>query len=91
MTKKKQLTEQEELEELAVKKQKIELKYGKKAKKQLTQISKIISPSKLIIDMTDDEFKMFLNTLQQEITWINNAQQQQQVQRNNQQQNYRTN
>lgn len=85
MTKKKQLTEQEELEELEAKKQKIELKYGKKAKKQLAQISKIVSPSKLIIDMTDDEFKMFLNTLQQEITWINNAQRQQQVQRNNQQ------
>lgn len=91
MTKKKQLTEQEELEELEAKKQKIELKYGKKAKKQLAQISKIVSPSKLIIDMTDDEFKMFLNTLQQEITWINNAQRQQQVQRNNQQQNYKTN
>lgn len=85
MTKKKQLTEQEELEELEAKKQKIELKYGKKAKKQLAQISKIVSPNKLIIDMTDDEFKMFLSTLQQEITWINNAQRQQQVQRNNQQ------
>lgn len=85
MTKKKQLTEQEELEELEAKKQKIELKYGKKAKKQLAQISKIVSPSKLIIDMTDNEFKMFLNTLQQEIMWVNNAQRQQQIQRNNQQ------
>ena len=58
------MTEEEELKQLQAemqkKKQKIERKYSKIAKKRLQQINKIVSPDKLIVDMSDDEFKQLM-------------------------------
>lgn len=55
------MTEEEELKQLQAemqkKKQKIERKYSKIAKKRLQQINKIVSPDRLIVDMNDAEFK----------------------------------
>lgn len=55
------MTEEEELRQLQAemqkKKQKIERKYSKIAKKRLQQINKIVSPDRLIVDMNDAEFK----------------------------------
>lgn len=89
------MTEQEELKKLEEKKQKIELKYAKKAKKRLTEINKIISPAKAIVDMNDDELKNLLNVLALEVNFYNNhyqeyqrakrQQQQRQQQQNNNQ------
>lgn len=72
------MTEQEELEKLKERKKKIELKYAKKAKRRLTEVNKIVSPKRLILDMNDREFKAFLQTLQQEIVFVNNARNHQQ-------------
>lgn len=57
------MTEEEELKKLEEKKQKIELKYAKKAKKRLTQISNVISKNNLIVDMSNDDFEILLKRL----------------------------
>ena len=61
------MTEEEELKQLQAemqkKKQKIERKYSKIAKKRLQQINKIVSPDKLIVDMSDDEFKQLMSKI----------------------------
>lgn len=61
------MTESEELkklqQEMERKKQKIERKYSKIAKKRLQQINKIVSPDKLIVDMSDDEFKQLMSKI----------------------------
>ena len=58
------MTEEEELKQLQVemqkKKQKIERKYSKIAKKRLQQLNEIIDPDKLIVDMDDNEFASLL-------------------------------
>lgn len=58
------MTEEEELKQLQAemqkKKQKIERKYSKIAKKRLQQINEIIDPDKLIVDMDDNEFEVLL-------------------------------
>ena len=58
------MTEEEELKQLQAemqkKKQKIERKYSKIAKKRLQQINEIIDPDKLIVDMDDNEFTSLL-------------------------------
>lgn len=59
------MTEEEELKQLQAemqkKKQKIERKYSKIAKKRLQQINEIIDPNRLIVDMDDNEFESLLN------------------------------
>ena len=58
------MTEEEELKQLQAemqkKKQKIERKYSKIAKKRLQQINEIIDPNRLIVDMDDNEFESLL-------------------------------
>lgn len=58
------MTESEELkklqEEMNKKKQRIERKYSKVAKKRLQQLNQIIDPNKLIVDMDDNEFASLL-------------------------------
>lgn len=58
------MTEEEELKQLQAemqkKKQKIERKYSKIAKKRLQQLNQIIDPNKLIVDMDDNEFEVLL-------------------------------
>ena len=75
------MTEKEELNkmknEMEKKKLKIEVKYGKLAKRRLTEINKIINKNKLILDMSDDEFKSFLKMLNNKMIWVRNAQNQQ--------------
>lgn len=48
-----QMSEAEELKEF---KQKLELKYGRLAKKRLAKLSKVANLNKQLIDMTDKEF-----------------------------------
>lgn len=59
------MTEEEELKQLQAemqkKKQKIERKYSKIAKKRLQQINEIIDPNHLIVDMDDNEFASLLS------------------------------
>ena len=47
------MSEAEELKEF---KQKLELKYGRLAKKRLAKLSKVANLNKQLIDMTDKEF-----------------------------------
>lgn len=58
------MTEEEELKQLQAemqkKKQKIERKYSKIAKKRLQQLNEIIDPNRLIVDMDDNEFESLL-------------------------------
>lgn len=58
------MTEEEELKQLQAemqkKKQKIERKYSKIAKKRLQQLNQIIDPNRLIVDMDDNEFESLL-------------------------------
>lgn len=65
------MTEEEELKQLQAemqkKKQKIERKYSKIAKKRLQQINKILYPQKLIVDMNDAEFESLLKSLRDAI------------------------
>ena len=77
------MSEKDELAKLEERKKKIEFKYAKIAKKRLHKINEIVAPNQLITDMNENEFRQFLNTLQQEMTWVKNVQQQN---RNNQQQ-----
>lgn len=59
-----EMTEEEELKQLQAemqkKKQKIERKYSKIAKKRLQQLNEIIDPNRLIVDMDDNEFESLL-------------------------------
>lgn len=50
-----------ETEELKAFKQKLELKYGRLAKKRLAKLSKVAKLDKQLIDMTDKEFDQQLN------------------------------
>ncbi|MBC8745061.1 hypothetical protein H5W18_10875 [Lactobacillus sp. Marseille-P7033] len=59
------MSEAEELKEF---KQKLELKYGRLAKKRLAKISKVANTEKQLIDMTDEEFEQQLNK------WFSNNQ-----------------
>ena len=52
------MSEAEELKEF---KQKLELKYGRLAKKRLAKLSKVANLNKQLIDMTDKEFNQQLN------------------------------
>ena len=52
-----------ETEELKAFKQKLELKYGRLAKKRLAKLSKVAKLDKQLIDMTDKEFDQQLNNL----------------------------
>lgn len=73
------MTEEEELKQLQAemqkKKQKIERKYSKIAKKRLQRINQIIYPKKLIVDMNDVEFESLLRELQDAIGMYNQRQQ----------------
>lgn len=55
-------TYESELQELKEAKKKIEIKYGKIAKKRLAYISKYLNLDTQLISLDDDEFK----------TWVNN-------------------
>lgn len=52
------MSEAEELKEF---KQKLELKYGRLAKKRLAKLSKTAKLDKQLIDMTDEEFEQQLD------------------------------
>ena len=74
-----------ETEELKAFKQKLELKYGRLAKKRLAKLSKVAKLDKQLIDMTDKEFDQQLNN------WCNqdnskNIHGEQQLQEHNNQQ-----
>lgn len=56
-----------EAEELKAFKQKLELKYGRLAKKRLAKLSKVAKLDKQLIDMTDKEFDQQLNN------WFNQS------------------
>ncbi|RMX27003.1 hypothetical protein C5O77_00070 (plasmid) [Limosilactobacillus reuteri] len=76
------MSEAEELKEF---KQKLELKYGRLAKKRLAKLSKVAKLDKQLIDMTDKEFDQQLNN------WFNhdnskNSHSDQQLQEHNNQQ-----
>lgn len=66
-----EMTESEELkklqEEMNKKKQRIERKYSRVAKKRLQRINQIIYPQKLIVDMNDAEFESLLKSLRDAI------------------------
>lgn len=89
------MSEKEELEKIkkdAKEKQlKVELKYAKIAKKRLTDINKIVSPDKLIVDMDKNDYAKFLEILCQEIRWVNQAVKQQNNQNNQQNNNQKNN
>lgn len=89
------MSEKEELEKIkkdAKEKQlKVELKYAKIAKKRLTDINKIVSPDKLIVDMDKNDYAKFLEILRQEIRWVNQAVKQQNNQNNQQNNNQKNN
>ena len=75
------MSEAEELKEF---KQKLELKYGRLAKKRLAKLYKVANLNKQLIDMTDKEFNQQLNI------WFNrnnskNSQAEQQQQNHNNQ------
>lgn len=53
------MSEAEELKEF---KQKLELKYGRLAKKRLAKLSKVAKLDKQLIDMTDKEFDQRLSS-----------------------------
>ena len=74
-----------ETEKLKAFKQKLELKYGRLAKKRLAKLSKVAKLDKQLIDMTDKEFDQQLNN------WFNqdnskNIHGEQQLQEHNNQQ-----
>lgn len=57
------MSEASELQKLEERREKIELKYAKIAKKRLAKINPIISPRKAIIDMSATEFNNYLAEL----------------------------
>ena len=75
------MSEAEELKEF---KQKLELKYGRLAKKRLAKLSKFSNLDKQLIDMTDKEFNQQLNIWFNRNNSKNSPVEQQQQEHNNQ-------
>ena len=75
------MSEAEELKEF---KQKLELKYGRLAKKRLAKLSKVANLNKQLIDMTDKEFNKQLNIWFNQNNSKNSQAEQQQQNHNNQ-------
>ncbi|MBW3351342.1 hypothetical protein [Limosilactobacillus reuteri] len=74
------MSEAEELKEF---KQKLELKYGRLAKKRLAKLSKVAKLDKQLIDMTDKEFDQQLNNWFNQSNSKNNQIKQQSQEHNN--------